>query len=215
MSWFYYVGRALTKAALFLLVRYEVRGKENIPRQGGVLIVCNHLHLADPAVLGVSFGRRVVFMAKEELFRSRLAGYFIREFGAFPVRRGQADREALRQARSILVSGQALIMFPEGMRSRSGQLRSAFPGSALIALHNGVPVLPVGITGTEKLRGRSWWLRRPRLTVHIGEPFHLPAPDGPSRIAREAHTHLIMQNIARLLPQEYRGSYGEGEDGQP
>jgi len=152
-------------------------------------------------------------MAKEELFRSSFSGYFIRSFGAFPVHRGQLDREALRQAGQALAQGQALGMFPEGMRSRGGQLRRAFHGSALIALRSGAPILPVGITGTEKIKGAAWLLRRPQITVNIGHPFHLPPVSSKLTKAELAElTNYIMGHIAELLPLEYRGHYaGQGK----
>ena len=210
MPWFYYVGRVMVWVLLSLLTRWRVRGKENIPSQGPLLIVTNHLNLADSPLLGVSLSRKVVFMAKEELFRSSFSGYFIRSFGAFPVHRGQLDREALRQADQALAQGQALVMFPEGMRSRGGQLRRAFPGSALIALRSGAPILPVGITGTEKIKGAAWLLRRPQITVNIGHPFHLPPVSSKLTKAELAElTNYIMGHIAELLPLEYRGHYAE------
>jgi len=213
MPWFYYVGRVMVWVLLSLLTRWRVRGKENIPSQGPLLIVANHLNLADSPLLGVSLSRKVVFMAKEELFRSSFSGYFIRSFGAFPVHRGQLDREALRQAGQALAQGQALGMFPEGMRSRGGQLRRAFHGSALIALRSGAPILPVGITGTEKIKGAAWLLRRPQITVNIGHPFHLPPVSSKLTKAELAElTNYIMGHIAELLPLEYRGHYaGQGK----
>ena len=212
MPWFYYVGRIMVRMLLLLLTRWRVRGKENIPSQGPLLIVANHLSLADPPLLGVSLSRKVIFMAKKELFRSRIIGYFIGSFGSFPVHRGQLDRKALRQAERLLAQGLVLVMFPEGMRSRSGRLRPAFSGSALIASHNDVPILPVGITGTEKIKGVAWILRRPQITVNIGHPFYLPPVS--SRLTKmelAELTNSIMGHIAELLPLEYRGDYaGQG-----
>ena len=112
MPWFYYVGKAIVRMLLPLLTRWQVRGRENIPGQGPLLIVSNHLNLADPPIIGVSLSRKVMFMAKEELFRPRLSGYFIRNIGAFPVRRGRLDREALYQAEQLLAQGWALVTFP-------------------------------------------------------------------------------------------------------
>jgi 1-acyl-sn-glycerol-3-phosphate acyltransferase len=215
LPWFYYVARGVLIGLFKLLTRWEVRGRENVPKEGPVLVVANHLHLADPPLLGVSLGREAMFMAKEELFRSPFTAYFIRGFGSFPVHRGRLDREAIRQAKQVLADGVALVMFPEASRSRSAKLKSAFPGSALIASHSGVPILPVGISGTEKIKGLGW-LRRPRLTVNIGQPFDLPSVDG--KLTREKlaeHTELIMQRIAELLPPEYRGVYsGENKSGE-
>jgi len=209
MHWLYYAGRYLTRVLLFLFARWEVRGRENIPSQGPLLIVVNHLSLADPPIIGVSINRKAVFLAKEELFRSRVTGYVVRNYGAFPVRRGGMNKKSLRESEQLLRQGIALILFPEGRRSRSGRLGSAFPGPAFLASRSGAPILPVGITGTEKIRGIAWLLRRPRITVNIGCPFHLPQTNG--KLTREElaeFTRSIMEHIAELLPPEYRGDYG-------
>ena len=208
MPWFYYVVRAIVWILLILLTRWRVRGKENIPSQGSLLIVANHLSLADPPILAVSFNRKAVFMAKEELFRSPFSGYFMRGLGAFPIHRGRLDRKALRQADQVLAQGQALAMFPEGMRSHRSRLQRAFPGSALIASRSGVPILPVGITGTEKIKGAAWLLHRPQVTINIGHPFHLPPASSKLTKGELAElTNTIMEQIAKLLPSEYRGYY--------
>ncbi len=195
---------------LLLFTNWQVRGRENIPGEGAVIVIANHLNLADPPVLGASLGRKAVFMAKEELFHSRFSNYLIRGLGAFPVHRRQLDREALRQADQVLAKGTALIMFPEGGRSKNAQLQPAFPGSTLIALRNGVPILPVGITGTEKIKGAVWLLRRPEVIVNIGYPFSLP-PVGSKLTKAELAglTNSMMARIAELLPPEYRGYYAE------
>lgn len=194
---------------LFLLTRWRVRGKENIPEQGPLLIVVNHLNLADPPIIGVSVSRKAMFLAKEELFRSRLSAYVVRNFGAFPVRRSGMNKEAVRKAEQLLAQGMALIMFPEGRRSRGAQLESALSGAALIAARSHVPILPIGLYGTEKIKGRTWLLRRPRITVNIGHPFYLPSVNRKLTQAQLAEfTHSIMGHIAELLPTEYRGNYG-------
>ena len=208
MPWFYYVGRVIMRILLFCLVRWQVKGRNNVPAQGPLLVVANHLNLADPPLLGVSLGRNVIFMAKEELFRSRFSGYFIRNFGAFPVHRGRLDRKTLRQADKVLARGLALLMFPEGKRSENTQLQPAFPGTALIARRSGIPILPVGITGTEKIRGIAWLLRRPQITVNIGHPFHLPPVSSKlTKVELAECTNFIMGHIAELLPPKYRGNY--------
>jgi len=208
MPWFYYVARVIVRVLLKLLTHCQVKGRENIPSQGPLLIVANHLSLADVPLLNVSLGRRVIFMAKKELFHFRLIGYFIGGLGAFPVHRGRLDRKALRQAYQVLADGLALVMFPEGTRSRSGRLQPAFSGPALIAVRSGAPILPVGFIGTERIRGVTWLLRRPQITVNIGPPFYLPQVS--SRLTKAELTELtnsIMGHIAELLPPEYRGDY--------
>jgi len=212
VPWFYYVARAILKVLFFSLTSCQVKGKENIPDQGPVLVVANHLNLADPPLIGISLGRKVIFMAKEELFRSRFLSYFIRSFGSFPVSRKQTDRQAIRQAKQVLAEGLVLAMFPEGKRSRDAQLQPALSGSALIAYHSGAPILPVGITGTEKLKGIAWVLHRPQIKVNIGHPFYLPPING--RLTKDELARLtsyMMEHIAELLPQEYRGNYARKE----
>ena len=210
MPWFYYVARLMVRVWLRFFTRWQVKGRENVPSQGPLLIVANHVNLVDVPLLNVSLDRRAIFMAKKELFHFRLIGYFIGSLGAFPVHRGQLDRKALRQANRLLADGQALIVFPEGTRSRSGRLRYAFPGTALIALRSGAPILPVGIIGTEKIKGIAWILRRPRVTVNFGHPFHLPPVDGKlSKTELAESTNCMMKHIAELLPVEYRGNYAE------
>ena len=212
MPWFYYVGRLLVRILLLLLTRWQVKGRKNIPNQGPVLVVVNHLNLADSPLVAVSLGRKAIFMAKEELFRSRFSSYFVGKFGAFPVHRGQLDRKAMREAERVLAEGLALVMFPEARRSKNAQLQPAFPGSALIALRSDAPVLPVAITGTERIKGAAWLLRRPQITVNIGQPFHLPPVNGKlSKTELAELTNFIMGHIAELLPVEYRGIYADKE----
>ena len=208
IRWFYYVARFIVQMALRLFSRWQIRGRENVPDKGAILIVSNHLHLADPPLVSVSLKRKAIFMAKEELFRSKFTGYFISSFGAFPVHRGQLDRNALRQAERVLAEDLALVMFPEAARSKNAQLQQAFPGSALIALRNDVPVLPVAITGTERLKGFSWIFCRPTITITFGQPFYLPPVSRKiSRTELNDSTDYIMRHIAKLLPEEYQGYY--------
>lgn len=215
MHWVYYGGRYFTRVVLFLFTRWRVLGREHVPDKGALLVVSNHLNLADPPIMGCSINRQAMFLAKEELFLHRIPRYIVGNYGAFPIRRGGMNRDALRFAEKLFGRGGVLIAFPEGRRSREAQIADAFSGSALIAVRNSVPILPVGIYGTEKITGRTWWLRRPRITVNIGRPFYLPSVNGKVTRGQLAEfTHLIMARIAELLPEEYRGQYG-GEKSQP
>lgn len=208
MPWFYHASRLIVKILFFLLTRRQVRGEENVPKQGPLLVVANHMSLADPPLLNISLQREVVFMAKAKLFRFGVLNYFMRGLGAFPVHRGRQDRQALRQAEHVLTQGLTLIVFPEGMRSRSGKLQRSFSGPALIAARSGVPILPVGITGTEKIARKVWLLQRSNITVNIGHPFHLPPVSGRMTKAKlEELTRYIMEHVAELLPAEYQGTY--------
>jgi 1-acyl-sn-glycerol-3-phosphate acyltransferase len=196
------------KLWLVSFTRWKVRGKQNVPRKGPVIVIANHLSNADPPLLSASIPRHIVFMAKEELFGWHPFSPFVRSFGAIRVRKNMADRRALTQARLALSKGMALGMFPEGRRSRDLTLQPAYPGTALLALNTSATILPVAITGTEKIKGLGWLLR-PRIEVNIGQPFTLdsdPAQDHKQQILQGTET--IMSHIAELLPTEYRGKYG-------
>jgi len=217
VRWLYYLARFLAVGLVSLLLRLEVRGKENIPVNGPVLVVANHVNLIDPVLLGISFRRRLRFIAKEELFRSRVGNVFFRGIGAFPVHRGGMNLEAFRQAEQVLAAGMALAIFPEGRRSQSGQLRPAFSGASLIASRREVPILPVGIIGTGQIKGATWWLRRPHVKVIIGAPFYLPStPAANGNLNRSElakSTSVIMGRISELLPDKLRGDYSKRETG--
>jgi 1-acyl-sn-glycerol-3-phosphate acyltransferase len=204
----YYLEKFLIRLILLVFIRFRIEGLENIPPAGPVLVVANHLSVADPAIIGVSLGRHLKFMAKEELFRNRFFGLAVRQFGGFPVYRGSSSRYALHQAGDVLKSGGALVMFPEGKRSRTGGLESGQPGAALIAYHNQCVLLPVGISGTQPIHGLKWLFSRPAVHLNIGKPFKLPeAGHSLSRPQLAGYTDSIMQHIAELLPGQYRGQY--------
>ena len=191
------------------LTRLRVAGLENVPREGPLLVIANHLSLADPPLVGISLERRISIMAKQELFRFSPFGYFLGELSAFPVHRGKLDLKAMRQVYQLLESGAALLVFPEGSRSRTGKMNPAFMGAAQIAVRANVPILPVAVSGTEALERPLGLLRRPEIKLNIGQPFHLPKVDGrASRQELEHFTVLMMRSIAALLPQSYRGEYG-------
>ncbi|MFP3975969.1 MAG: lysophospholipid acyltransferase family protein [Dehalococcoidia bacterium] len=204
---FYILATGTMKSLLISFTRWHVIGKENVPKNGPIIVVSNHLNLPDPPLLSASIPRRLFFMAKEELFSSK-GRAFVSAFGAFPVRRGIPDRDAIRQATKIIESDNALCMFPEGKRSPDHRMGKAEFGSALIALRSGAPVLPVGISGSEQIDGVGLVLQRPRITVNIGKPFSFPKSTG--KLGRERLievTDHIMYRIAELLPKEYRGVY--------
>jgi len=219
MHWVYYFGRVVIHLLIFPLAGWEVKGRANVPERGPVLVVCNHLHIADPPIVAASLPLKSVFMAKEELFRGRWSRFWVENFGAFSVSRGGADREAIRRAEDWLEKGVSLIMFPEGGRSPNARMQPALPGAALIALHSGVPILPVSITGTEnlkklKLKTILWCVfHRPKITVTIGLPFQPQTVQG---ILPKDRRHDLMNDmmgkIAALLPPQYRGAYGENKN---
>jgi len=211
MPLFYHAATTTMKVLLLTFSQWRVYGRENAPLKGPLIVAANHLNLADPPLLSASIPRRIVFMVKHEFYHSVRGARFIRAFGAFPVHRGKLDREALQQAVRVLEQGLALGMFPEGTRSPNAQLQQAHLGTALIALRSGAPILPVGINGTEEVKGvKEVVFGHPHITVTIGQPFFLPPNEAKVNSAQlKELTDLIMSRIAELLPESYRGVYGD------
>ena len=204
----YHVIRALIRVAMLILTRTTVRGVELVPRSGAAIIVSNHVAAVDPALLVGVMPRPIVLMSKVENYRGILK-LFMTLVGAFTVRRGKADRQALRTAEQALAEGRLVCIFPEGTRHRDAALGPAQGGAALLALRAGVPTIPVALTGTADVFLRRFpWLGFPRVTVTIGEPFFLRPSDGAlPRVERERMTIETMSRIAALLPPELRGGY--------
>ena len=204
-----------------LLARVEVVGRERIPTEGPVILICNHAHLVDPPLVGSFSPRPVHTMAKRELFETPLIGWIFWAVGAFPVRRFSGDLGALRVARNYLRDGSVVLMYPEGTRNHGRGLKPALPGAAMVALLTDSPVVPVGIEGSQAIRWRSipfLWLvgRRPIIRIEYGEPFTVgerAASAGSSgRASAEGAmeaTDRIMRAVAALLPPQSRGAYGE------
>ena len=203
-SLLYSFGVQLVRFLLWAGARATFAGAENVPRSGPLMVVSNHLCYADPPILATLIPRHIVFMAKEELFRWPLRPITL-WYGGFPVRRGSADRKAIRTALALLEHGLALGMFPEGTRSRSRRLGEGQMGAGLLALRSGASILPVGIAGTDALRSPLSLLRRPCLSIKIGQAFTVgPYPDASRSMAVAQATETIMARIEELLPPEHR-----------
>lgn len=209
---FYSFACTGVRLLLWLLTRCVVEGLENVPSTGSFLLVSNHISMIDPPSLGALLPRRVTFMAKEEAFRDPLVGRVVRWYGAFAVKRGQPDRQALRTATAVLKGGGVVGMFPEGTRSKTGRLNKAFAGSALVAHMAKAPILPVAITGTERIKGPFSLLTRPAITLRVGKPFTLERGEG-DRGDLDTMTASMMARIAALLPEERRGFYADAVEG--
>jgi 1-acyl-sn-glycerol-3-phosphate acyltransferase len=214
VAWFYWlVTRVVYVFVMPLYAGITVRGIENVPRSGALLVASNHLNDADPGVLATRIPRRLVFMAKSELFGIPVLAQMLRLYGAFPVRRREADLSALRRSHETLRAGLALVLFPEGTRSgKEARLGRAWPGAGLIALRDDVPILPCAITGSQDMGMPKMFLRvfrRRRVTLTIGVPFRLEPVARVNTEASAAGADVIMRRIAELLPPEYRGYYGE------
>ena len=143
----------LQRMTLRMFADYKVLGQENVPPMGPLIIVANHQSNFDPSVLGASIPRRMWFLAKEGMFWGPVAKWFLRSYGAFPVNREGPDIRAYRWVFDKLKHGQAMVIYPEGTRS-NGALQEAKSGVVRLALTSKAPLLPVGVTGTERLGNR-------------------------------------------------------------
>ncbi len=150
---------------------WRVTGHENVPEEGGAVIAANHLSFLDPPAVGSALRRRTYYFAAAYLFKNPVFGFIIRKCYAFPVRRGAADRRALKHAIELLEVGELLTMFPEGTRSRTGELGEFDLGAALAASRAEVPIVPCALTGTDAVFPRhAKRLHRGRVAVSFGEP---------------------------------------------
>jgi 1-acyl-sn-glycerol-3-phosphate acyltransferase len=202
--WLWRLGFPIVRALAGFLCPWRLEGAENIPPSGAFILVSNHINWKDPPWIEFALGRAIRYMAKRELFGVPLIGYVLRGIGAFPVRRGEADRGALQMALAVLAAGQPLGFFPEGHRSESGQLLRARPGVAYIGQHSDAPIIPFAVTGTKQARlGRFW---RRDVVFHAGTPFRVNelglSSEDPQEIA-----DAIMRRVASLLPPAMRGAY--------
>lgn len=216
------VLRWILLAILRVAIGLRVVNAGNVP-QGAALVVSNHLHNADPVLTSIAYPVPIHYMAKKELFGIPVIRLVLRWVGAFPVDRGKADRSAIRRAEAALARGIAVGMYPEGTRSVTRSLAHAHAGAGMLALRNDVPILPVVVTGTERLpfngaKGRaqaSAPMPSPGHTgirILFGEPFRIPREIDGRRITPEEATDRIMIEIARLLPPDYRGVYADRLD---
>lgn len=211
---FYETCRAIVAVVVALLIRLRVAGIQHLPKEGPVILISNHLNWTDVPIVALRYKRRVHYMAKSELFQKAPLKWLVIGLGAFPVRRGEADRQAIKQAEEVLKAGQVLVIFPEGTRSKTRVMKEGLPGAALIALRSGAPVVPVGIYGSEKFKPWHLWPFRTKITITYGEPFTL------SREGKRAHTDLqaqldvMMRHIAELLPPQYQGKYALSAAGE-
>jgi 1-acyl-sn-glycerol-3-phosphate acyltransferase len=208
---FYAFARVVVGLIIPLVAKLRTEGLENVPKDGPVILASDHISWFDIPLVSIRIPRITHYMAKIELFGIPVLGGILRLLGAFSVRRGEGDREALRTAQRVLQEGELLIIFPEGHRS-GGHLIEGKSGTALIALRAGVPVVPVAVFGTERiLKGFRIGPFAPRVTVRYGKPFRLQPETG--RYARDDVVNginEIMLRIADLMPPEYRGIYKDG-----
>jgi 1-acyl-sn-glycerol-3-phosphate acyltransferase len=186
--------RSLVNAVLKPVYRIEVIGRENVPADGGVLLCANHIDNLDPPVVGITAPRPVYFMAKEELFSVPVLGKIVPHLNAFPVKRGMSDREALRKGLGILKDGKVLGLFPEGTRSKTGEMGKGLAGAGFFALRSDAHVVPCAVIGPYKAFKK--------LKVVYGKPIGMESIKE-KKLNAEQTTDLIMGEIQKLI-NEYK-----------
>lgn len=189
-------GQVLCRIFSTLWFDLHVRGVSNVPRKGGALIVANHQSYLDPMLVGVRLPRPMSYFAKSELFENKHFDWLIRSLGAFPVRQGEGDVGAVREAITTLKEGNALVLFPEGSRTENGELAAIEGGVGLIARKAGVPVVPCLIEGSYKAWPKETKLFKPgTIDVCFGPPIdtdHLKASAIVQAIDKTFH-HMLAE----------------------
>lgn len=213
------VVRAFVVGLFSLLFRLRIKHIERVPRNLGTLVVANHIHNADPILLNAAHPEPIHFMCKKEAFAYPGIKQILNWTGSYPVDRGKSDRWAIKRSLAALNNGIDIAMFPEGTRSRVFALQKGHPGAGMLALTANAVVQPVAITGTERLpfngsKGRATGelARNPghkSSQILYGEPFRIAREVDGVRVTAEQATDLMMVEIARLLPPDYRGFYAD------
>lgn len=203
--------RPIFRGIFHLLSQVQIIGKENIPPQGAYIVAINHLSIFDPPFVAAFWSTPLEALGAIEIWSKPGQSALVRLYGVIQVRRGEYDRQSLKQMLAALEAGRPLMIAPEGGRSHTPGLRRGRPGVAYIVHQTGLPVIPVGVVGsTDDFLAKALRAKRPRLEMRIGKPLHLPPI---TEKGAQKHTSLqrnadrIMLAIAELLPPEYRGVY--------
>lgn len=205
--------KAVFRLIFHILGRVEVIGKENIPFGKPYVVAMNHISIFDPPLIGAFWPEDLEIVGASDVFEKPGQGQILKIYGVIPVHRGEYDRALMQRVIIAIKAGYPLLIAPEGGRSHVTAMRRAFPGVAYIVEATGVPVVPVGIVGTTD----DFWQRakrgeRPQLEVRIGLPIILPLiteKGAARREARQRNADLVMQHLAGLLPEDYRGVYAD------
>jgi 1-acyl-sn-glycerol-3-phosphate acyltransferase len=210
------VSRPILKTAfrgIFrILAKIKISGKENIPFGRPYVVAMNHVSIYDPPLAGAFWPEQLEIIGASDVFEKPGQGQILKAYGVIPVHRGDYDRVLFTKIVSVIKSGFPLLIAPEGGRSHVPGLRRAMPGISYIVEQTQVPVVPVGIVGTtEDFWQRARRAQRPPLALTIGKPIMLPeitVKGTEKHEARQQNADLVMQTLAGLLPEEYRGVYG-------
>jgi 1-acyl-sn-glycerol-3-phosphate acyltransferase len=197
--------RVLVLGVAKVFGRIKVIGRSNIPRDQPFILAPVHRSNVDFALVSLVTTRRMRYMGKDSIFKFKFLNPFFHALGAFPVHRGAADREALRTSIAVIDSGQPLVMFPEGTRQSGPVVQELFDGTAYVAAKTGVPIVPVGIGGSEAAMPKgSKFIHPTKLVLVVGEPLEPPAPresGGASRRAVKELTDQLRSELQKLFDE--------------
>ncbi|NNE11965.1 MAG: 1-acyl-sn-glycerol-3-phosphate acyltransferase [Ilumatobacter sp.] len=201
---FYRVCWLIVVPILRLYTRLTITGRENVPREGAFILAPNHRSYLDTPFAGTVRWKRMRFMGKDTMWKNRQFGWIFSALGSFPVTRGSADREALKRAIAVLEAGDPLVLFPEGERKQGPDVKPLFDGAVYVAFKAGVPIVPVGIGGSERVMPKGAKLVYPRkVHVAVGKPIYPPKTNG-GRIPRTTYretTDQLHAEIQRLFDE--------------
>lgn len=207
----YWKMRQVIGTLFRLLARMEITGAEHIPTEGGCVLVTNHISRLDTPALLVAAPRRIYPLAADKYKNFPLFNWLLNISEAIWINRAEFDREALLNSIAVLKRGDVLGIAPEGTRSPSGSLQRAKSGVAFLAARTAVPIVPVGITGTNTMLQDFLHLRRMHIRVAFGEAFYLPKSGKLTADELDTMTDLIMGRLAALLPPTQRGVYADAD----
>ncbi|SER13748.1 1-acyl-sn-glycerol-3-phosphate acyltransferase [Gracilibacillus ureilyticus] len=185
----YKFGKFVMKTWLKPKYKVQAIGLENIPKSGPVIICSNHISNFDPPIVGITCPRDIHFLAKEELFKNKFFGYILKNVHAFPIKRGMKDRNALRRGLEVLKEGNVLGLFPEGTRSKTGELKKGLAGAGFFALRSDAAIIPCAIIGD--------YSKKKPLTVSYGKPINMTSLKEKKASAQEV-TDVIMEEIRKI-----------------
>ena len=200
--------RGLAKLLLLVTTRTTITGLENFPKKGPALIVINHLGDADAVLMAASAPAMIEGMGKIELYEHWFVGPLFRAYGVIWVHRGRPDRKAIRAALDGLAEGRMIALAPEGRQEVAGGLEEGTEGAAFLAMKSGAVIVPVAMTGTENenIYGHIKRWKRARVMLSVGKPFFIREQADRPKMMRDG-TRQIMESLASLLPESYRGIY--------
>jgi 1-acyl-sn-glycerol-3-phosphate acyltransferase len=196
-DWAYRLARVVLTAPILTGYRFRAIDVGNVPQRGPVILAPNHFSFWDHFFVAVLLRREVQFMAKSQLFKPEILAWYINHGGTFPVRRGQRDDEAFITAHTILDRGGTVLMYAEGGRSRSKELGEPKPGLGRLALESGVPVVPIAIHGSERVRDAKRY-GLPKVTVQYGELLHFERVEHPTREQSQEVANQVFGRVRKM-----------------